>query len=70
MKKISLKIEGMHCEGCSNRLTKVLKNLDGVNDAKVSLENKKADMEYDEEQINIDNIKEAISDAGFEVVEE
>ena len=37
MKKISLKIEGMHCEGCSNRLTRVLKNLDGVNSANVSL---------------------------------
>ncbi len=70
MKKIGLKISGMHCEGCSSRLTKILNNLDGVSDAKVSLENKKADLEYDEEQISIENIKEAISDAGFEAVEE
>ena len=70
MKEIILNIEGMHCEGCSSRLTKILNNLDGVSDAKVSLENKKADLEYDEEQISIENIKEAISDAGFEAVEE
>ena len=30
MKEISLKIEGMHCTGCSNRLEKVLNNVDGV----------------------------------------
>lgn len=69
MKKISLKIEGMHCEGCSNRLTRVLKNLDGVNSANVSLENKEADIEYDENTLNTEEIKEAISDAGFEAIE-
>ena len=37
MKKIILGIEGMHCEGCSNRLTKVLQALDGVILEKVSL---------------------------------
>lgn len=70
MKKISLKIEGMHCEGCSNRLTKVLENLDGVTSANVSLENKKADIEYNEDILNIEEIKEAISDAGFEAMGE
>ena len=69
MKKISLKIEGMHCEGCSNRLTRVLENLDGVTSANVSLENKKADIEYNEDTLNIEEIKEAISDAGFEAIE-
>ena len=69
MKKISLKIEGMHCEGCSNRLTRVLENLDGVISANVSLENKKADIEYNEDILSIEEIKEAISDAGFEAIE-
>ena len=26
MKEIKLKIEGMHCAGCSNRLEKILNN--------------------------------------------
>ena len=69
MKKIVLEIEGMHCEGCVNRLTKVLKGLDGVNDAKVSLENKNAVIEYDEDKIDLDDIKQAIEDANFEVKE-
>ena len=69
MKKVSLKIEGMHCEGCSNRLTRVLENLVGVTSVNVSLENKKADIEYNEDILSIEEIKEAISDAGFETIE-
>ena len=69
MKKIILKIKGMHCEGCSNRLTKVLQALDGVSMAKVSLENKNAEIEYDENEIDLEDIKQAISDAGFEAKE-
>lgn len=65
MKETNLKIEGMHCAGCSTRLEKVLNNLEGVKTAKVSLEEKKATIKYDETKINIENIKESIEDAGF-----
>jgi copper ion binding protein len=65
MKEINLKIEGMHCTGCSTRLEKILNNLEGVETAKVSLEEKKATIKYDETKINTENIKEAIEDAGF-----
>ncbi len=67
MKNIEMKIEGMHCEGCSKRLTKVLSNIEGVNAVEVSLENKLAKIEYDEEVAKIEDFKEAIEDAGFEV---
>lgn len=65
MKEVNLKIEGMHCTGCSTRLEKVLNNIEGVETAKVSLEGKKATIKYNEEETNIENIKEAIEDAGF-----
>jgi heavy metal transport/detoxification protein len=65
MKEIKLKIEGMHCTGCSTRLERVLNNLEGVEEAKVSLEEKQATIKFDETKTNIENIKEAIADAGF-----
>lgn len=68
MKKVEIKIEGMHCEGCSTRLTKVLKLVDGVKNAEVSLENKLAGIEYDETIAKLEDFYEAIEDAGFEVV--
>ena len=65
MIETNLKIEGMHCAGCSTRLEKVLNNLEGVKIAKVSLEEKKATIKYDETKISLENIKESIEDAGF-----
>ena len=56
MKEIKLKIEGMHCAGCSNRLEKILNNVDGVESAKVSLEEKSADIKYNEEEVELNTI--------------
>lgn len=67
MKEVKLNIEGMHCTGCSTRLEKVLNNVDGVEGAKVSLEEKKADIKYDETQISEKELIEAVEDAGFKV---
>ena len=65
MKEVKLNIEGMHCTGCSTRLEKVLNNVDGVEDEKVSLEEKKADIKYDETQVSEKELIEAVKDAGF-----
>ena len=66
MKEVVLKIKGMHCEGCSTRLEKVLDNQDGVEEAKVSLEKAEANIKFDETQTSVDELKEAVEDAGFE----
>lgn len=65
MKEIKLKIEGMHCAGCSNRLEKILNNVDGIESAKVSLEEKSADIKYNEEEVELNKILQEIEDAGF-----
>ena len=65
MKEIKLKIEGMHCAECSNRLEKILNNVDGIESAKVSLEEKSADIKYNEEEVELNTILQEIEDAGF-----
>lgn len=65
MKEIKLKIEGMHCAGCFNRLEKILNNVDGVESAKVSLEEKSADIKYNEGEVELNTILQEIEDAGF-----
>ncbi len=67
MENIELRIEGMHCTGCSARLQKVLSNLDGVSNAEVSFEKGMANIEFNKEIITLDEIKNAIVDSGFEV---
>ena len=66
MKEACLRIKGMHCTGCSTRLEKVLNNQDGVENAKVSFEEAKAEIKFDEKQIGLEEIREAIVDTGFE----
>ena len=56
MKELSLKIKGMHCTGCSTRLEKVLNNQDGVENTKVSFEEAKAEIKFDESKISLDQI--------------
>ena len=67
MENIELRIEGMHCTGCSARLQKVLSNLDGISNAEVSFEKGMANIEFNKEIITLDEIKNAIVDSSFEV---
>ena len=64
IKEIS--IDGMMCDNCRARVEKVLNQIDGIEDVKVSLENKNAIIKTNKE---IDNsiIVEAIEDIGFTV---
>lgn len=62
----TLSITGMHCSGCSDRVSKVLNELQGVRSADVSLEDKQAVVEFDRDQTGIDQMMEAIEKAGYQ----
>ena len=64
MEKV-VKIEGMTCEHCSGRVDKALNELEGVS-AEVDLDNNLAVVSGDASD---DAIKEAVSEAGYKVVE-
>ena len=65
MKEVKFSISGMHCTGCSNRLEKVLNNIEGVTSAQVNFDEKSAIVNFDEGKVTIEKIKENIEDAGF-----
>ena len=66
MATITLNIDGMTCGGCVKSVTKVLNGLDGVRSATVSLENKNAQVDFDEGKIQIAQLVEAVEDAGYD----
>lgn len=66
--KITLKIAGMHCNGCSSNLERMLNKRDGVLSAKVSLEAAAAEVEYDEAKVDLDGLREVVENCGFDVV--
>ena len=67
MKKI-IKIDGMGCQHCVNRVTEALSSIDGVDVLEVSLENKSATVDVNE-NITDEILMEAIDEEGFEPIE-
>lgn len=53
---VILKIEGMHCEGCSNTLKGVLKTIKGIRKNEVTLAENQAKIDFDESKISIEEI--------------
>jgi copper chaperone len=68
MQTTTIKIKGMTCMGCVNSVRAVLKNLTGVIQIEVSLEQAEATIQYDPIKVGLDQLKETIIDAGFEVI--
>jgi copper chaperone CopZ len=70
MQSIILKIDGMTCVNCENRIEKMLKNTKGIIDTVVSYSSGTAEITYDENLIGIENIIEIIDGQGYKVVKE
>ena len=69
MKNIIIKVEGMKCSGCENRIMNVLKSIDGVKT--VSANHEKGTVEITLlKEINSNILKEKIETLGFSVVGE
>lgn len=66
MKK-QINIKGMSCSHCVNHVNNALNEIEGVKNISVDLEGKKAVIECDK-QIEDKTIKDAIEDAGYDVV--
>jgi len=58
-------IEGMHCDGCVNSVTRAVKQMPGVKSVQVSLAEKRALVDYDGAAVNPAEIIAAIGGAGF-----
>ena len=66
MKKVLLKIGGMTCSACSSGLEKFLNRQDGIESASVNLVMNNANIQYDEQKLNIEQIEKFVEKAGFE----
>ena len=66
MKK-SLKIEGMTCSACSNRVERFVRKMDGVEDANVNFATETLNVVYDENKINQSDIENTVVKAGYGV---
>jgi Cu+-exporting ATPase len=67
--KASFKISGMHCAACALTIEKALNKLPEVK-ATVNFGAEKAFVEYDTDKTSIEQIKNAVKETGYDVIEE
>lgn len=69
MKKAVIQLETLTCPSCALKIEGALKSLPGVDteSINVSFNSSKVKLNYDEEKISLDEIRNAITRLGYEV---
>jgi copper ion binding protein len=63
-----INVKGMSCDHCKMAVTRAVSALEGVEAVEVSLENNTATVEFEENKLLLEAIKQAIQAQGYEVV--
>ncbi|RMG10756.1 MAG: heavy-metal-associated domain-containing protein [Deltaproteobacteria bacterium] len=64
-KEVTLAVEGMTCSSCAVTVKMALRRLDGVEEAKVSFDEKKAVVRYDPTKVRPADLTAAIDKLGY-----
>ena len=67
MTQESLKVEGMTCQHCVQTITDALGKIDGTNKVAVDLDKKEVQVDYNEEETDLQEISDKIIEVGFEL---
>lgn len=65
MKTKTVPIEGMTCAACSAAVERAVRKLPGVTEANVNLTAENLRLSYDESQVSLENVAQAVNDAGY-----
>jgi len=68
MKKIILKIQGMHCPSCARTVEKELSQIPGVNSCQINFPLGQMLLEFDEKTVNLSEIQKKVQKLGYEVI--
>jgi P-type Cu+ transporter len=69
VEKILLPIRGMSCASCVNKVEKALRSIKGVTQVSVNFATERASVEYLPGEVTLGDLKRAVQDAGYEVLE-
>ncbi|MCM3005583.1 copper chaperone CopZ [Priestia koreensis] len=67
MEKVTLSVKGMSCGHCVKSVEGSVGELNGVQHVEVNLSEAKVIVEFDQNKVSLESIKEAIDDQGYEV---
>ncbi|MCX6653122.1 MAG: heavy metal translocating P-type ATPase [Methanomassiliicoccales archaeon] len=64
----SFGLTGMTCATCAETIQRSLVDLSGVDDAQVNFATERATVSYDPKKVNVERLKAAVRDAGYDLV--
>lgn len=67
--EVEFKIPNMVCEGCAETITTALKGISGIQEVKPKVFQKHVNVRYESGKLNQQEVKDAITNAGFTAVE-
>ena len=65
MGKVTLNVNGMKCGGCEKSVEDILNGLNGIQHAKASSKDAIVELEFQDDLIQLDQVKKALNDKGF-----
>lgn len=66
MKSVRLNVSGMTCNHCTAKVEQALRGLPGVIGVYVDLGEGAAEVDYDDQQVNVEAMVEAVKTSGYE----
>jgi Cu+-exporting ATPase len=67
LEKVSLKVKGMTCTACSNRVEKALNKMEGIESAAVNFAAEKVSIEYNPKEVRLIDMQKVVSAQGYEL---
>jgi copper chaperone len=67
MEKVTFNVQGMSCGHCVKAVEGSVGSLKGISAVKVDLKGAKVDVEFNNQEVSLDQIKETIEDQGYDV---
>ena len=68
IQKKTIAVLGMMCAGCAASVDRKLNSLEGIVSASVNLPGRTVLVEYDDERITMEQMKQAVSAIGYDMV--
>jgi len=69
LEKVTLPVQGMSCASCVKKVEGALNGVAGVIEARVNFATERASVEYIPGIVSLDDLKRAVKDAGYEILE-
>ena len=66
MKKMTIKISGMHCASCAKVIAMDLEEMDGIEKVEIDEETKLGEISFDENKTGEEEILKTIKNSGYE----